>query len=354
MKNNIFHDFSQELKDIKYALDQSSIVVFTDVNGIITDVNDKFVEESKYSRKELIGQTHSLINSGFHPKEFFQKLWNTILSGKVWHGEVRNKSRDGKFFWADTTITPLFNEKGKIKGFLAIRNDITAKKMLDQKKDEFISVASHELKTPLTSIKAYGEIIRDRFKKYDDLLLNKYLKRMNQQINILGDYVDDLLNVNKIQSGKLVLRKEKFDLGELITEIKENTEETNSEYKVITHISEIKVTADRGKIGQVISNLVSNAIKYSLPVKEIVITSEIKDQEAVISVRDFGIGIPKKLQSKIFDRYFQVEGLDRNKYGGLGLGLYISEGIVKLHGGRIWLESEEGRGSTFYFSLPII
>lgn len=343
-----------ELTRIKFALDQSLIVAVASKSGIIESVNDKFVEISKFTRKELLGKTHSVVNSKYHPKEFFKNLWDTILSGSVWHGEIRNKTKTGNFFWVDTTITPFLDENGQPKQFIAILNDITQRKKLEQKKDEFISIASHELKTPLTSAKAYAQVLKRRFEKINDKPSLTFINRMNEQMDRLTDLVFDLLDTTKIQQGKLVLRLTKFNLKDLIKEVINDIAEISSECQ-INYINgkDCNLTADQDRIRQVITNLLINSVKYSPVKSRIIVKSKVINSTATVSVQDFGIGIPPDEQSKIFNRFYQVRKTKPEHDTSMGLGLFISKEIITRHGGSIRVESREKKGSTFYFTIPI-
>lgn len=224
---------------------------------------------------------------------------------------------------------------------------------LENKKDEFINIASHELKTPLTTLKAYAQIMSRSIQNNDISKLNIYSQRMNKQLDILQDYVNDLLDVNKIQAGKLVIRKQDFDIYNMMEEINDQMQEILPEYKLsITPIHQI-ITADKERIEQVLVNIITNAAKYSSRSKEINVKIQKNNHDIEISVQDFGIGIPKNKQLKIFDRFFQVDKVKGINTGGLGLGLYISKSIIDQHNGKIWVKSVEGKGSTFYFTIPL-
>lgn len=342
-----------DLQNLKYALDQSAIVAITDKGGKIEYVNDQFIKISKYTKKELVGKTHRIINSKYHEKEFMHNLWDIILSGKIWRGEIRNRTRHGKYYWVDTTITPLLNENGKPEKFIAIRYDITKRKELERQKDEFIGVASHELKTPVTSLKAYVQVMHKRFMEKNDLASAKYMGKMLNQINKLSTLIQDLLDITKIETGKLQFHEEYSNINELATEVIEVMQLTTDKHLIIKR-GEVhkKVYADSERIGQVITNFISNAIKYSPDSERIIVKLFSNSKEARICVQDFGVGIQKEKQAKIFERFYRVTGAKEDTFPGLGLGLYISTEIIRRHNGKIWVKSKEAKGSTFCFSLP--
>ncbi len=239
---------------------------------------------------------------------------------------------------------------------IAIDNSILFKKIQNaiSLRDEFISVASHELKTPVTSIKVYSQALHKHFEKKDDISMSKHFIKMNNQIDNLLNLVNDLLDASRIEHGKLELRKELFDLNSLIRETAlEMQETTRLKIEILGKIQK-KVYGDRYRINQVIVNLLSNAIKYS-PNSNIIkihLTSE-KDV-AVVQVQDFGIGIDKTQLSHLFKRFFRVSDPKLKTYPGLGIGLFISNEIIKRHNGNMTVVSQKGKGSIFSFTIPFL
>lgn len=348
------NDDLKELKYIKYALDQSAIVAITDKSGMIEYVNDKFVEISKYSREELIGKTHRVINSKFHPKEFFKDVWDTILDGNVWRGEIRNRAKDGSYYWVDTTITPVLDESGIPKKFIAIRSDITKRKELEQQKDDFIGIVSHEFKTPLTSLKGYVQFLEKRFLKQKEQVSAEYLSKMDNQITKLVSLIEDLLDVTRNELGELHYNLEVFDLNELVRDTIESLSLSESNHTLVRQGKiDNQLFGDRDRIGQVLTNFISNATKYSPEADRVIIEVAQKEKQAHVTVTDFGMGIASEEHEKIFQRFYRAKGSGIG-YPGLGLGLYISAEIIRRHNGEIWVDSSEGKGSTFGFSLPVI
>ena len=232
--------------------------------------------------------------------------------------------------------------------------NITERKELEQQKDEFISIASHELKTPVTSIKAYAQILQEGFEKLKDKRSAELLEKMNGQVDRLTTLIIDLLDFTRIEGGKLKFRKESYNLNELITEVVEEMQRTTKNHKIVLELDKpVQLWGDSYRTGQVITNLLSNAIKYSPNAKKIIVRSKASKDNITIFVRDFGIGIGKDHLNKLFTRFFRVSESTLNTFPGLGLGLYIAAEIVKRQGGTIRVKSSKGKGSTFYFSLPI-
>lgn len=221
-------------------------------------------------------------------------------------------------------------------------------------KDEFLSIASHELKTPVTSLKAYTQILHKRFLAQGDVETANNLGKMDGQLNKLNGLISDLLDVSKIEAGRLKFNERLLDIDDLVTEITEEMQRTTTKHSIVIEgTTKQSVVGDRERIGQVLINLLSNAIKYSPDSEKIIIKRELVKNNILISVQDFGVGIPKESQSKIFGRFYRVGGPKREIFSGFGLGLYISAEIVKRHGGKIWVESSDGFGSMFCFTLPL-
>lgn len=239
--------------------------------------------------------------------------------------------------------------------------DISERKKAEKQKEDFMGIISHELKTPVTSVKAYAQILEARFRKAEDTASAEMLGKMDRQLNKLTSLIIDLLDVTKIDAGELQFREEFFDFNTLIEEIVEEMQPTTVRHKIISKLPVTRsVYGDRDRIGQVVTNFITNAIKYSPNSDRIVISTIVDSENITLRVKDYGVGIAKEDQLKIFERYYRAGGLNQNTYPGLGLGLYISAEIIRRQNGKIWVESEKGKGllagkqgSAFYFSLPI-
>jgi PAS domain S-box-containing protein len=233
-----------------------------------------------------------------------------------------------------------------------VQKDIQQRIEADKKKDEFISIASHELKTPVTSLKAYTQILQMTFDEERNHSASDLLSKMNKQVDKLTGLIVDLLDITKIDKGEMVFDFEDFDFNDLAKEIAEEMQRTTDKHTLKLQLSgEAKIKGDRNRLSQVLINFISNAIKYSPRADEIIITSAFNNTTLKVCVHDFGIGIPKEEQSKIFKRFYRVSGKNNHTFPGLGLGLYISSEIIKRHSGKIYFESVEGKGSKFCFEI---
>ena len=318
----------------------------------ILDANPFMEELLGYPREELFGK--ELFEIGLHKDEqanqdAFRKLQENHY---IRYEDLSLKTKTGERREIEV-VANLYEEEDKQIIQYNIR-DISARKKLERQKDEFISMASHELKTPVTSLKGFLNLLQRRLTSPEDEKELHYLARMNAQVHKLTKLINDLLDISKMQTGQLIYRQERFDLDALVQEIVENIQGTTQTHPLLLEgQTQAEAFGDRDRIGQVLINLLNNAIKYS-PQASTVVVRVAKDQNnALVSVQDFGIGIAKEHQQKIFERFYQVTDPEERTYPGLGIGLYISLEIVKRHGGQIWVESKKGEGTTFHFTLPL-
>ena len=235
--------------------------------------------------------------------------------------------------------------------------DITERKQLEQQKDEFISIASHELKTPITSVKAYAQILGQRFRKIDDLKSAQLAEKMDLQLDKLTSLIGDLLDVTKIEAGRIQFNESYFDFNKVVNVIVEDLQRATIKHRIVKELQpSATVYGDQDRLGQVITNFITNAIKYSPQADKIIVKTTVDKTKLTLGVQDFGLGLSKVDQAKVFERFYRVSGSDQNTYPGLGLGLYISSEIIQRHNGRIWVENKKIKhenGSTFCFSLPL-
>jgi PAS domain S-box-containing protein len=282
-------------------------------------------------------------------------LAKTLSLGKpITHEEFVIEKRYGKKAYIEANASPIRNSRGEIIAAAEILSDVTPQKELELRKDDFINMASHELKTPLTSMKLYLTVLKKQLANHTEAKSQKILASIIYQTDRLQDLVSDLLDVSRLETGKLSFTKELLPIDTLI---KDTIEELQSSIdgKTINFTSSgsLQVHADKFRLYQVLTNLITNAAKYSPNKGTIIVQLKKQKDAAVVSVQDFGIGIAKEDQKKIFDRLYQASSATVKTYPGLGMGLYISREIIKRHKGRIWVESSLGKGSTFYFSLPL-
>jgi two-component system phosphate regulon sensor histidine kinase PhoR len=236
---------------------------------------------------------------------------------------------------------------------LLAMQDITEQHVLQQRNDSFMSMASHELKTPVTTIKTLVQILQNRFGKNGDKVLAEYLEWMGQQTEQLTQLVTDLLDVSKIKADKFELEEKTFDFDPLALELVTSCQFLSLQHTIVIQgKTNARISGDRNSIGRVFTNLLVNAIKYAPGTDKIIVTLSHTKSGVCVAIQDFGIGIAANHKEKIFQRFFQVDNENGQKFSGLGIGLYISEAIVTQHKGRIWVESDEGSGSTFFFTLP--
>jgi len=233
-----------------------------------------------------------------------------------------------------------------------VKKDNEERIEVDKKKDEFISIASHELKTPVTSLKAYTQILQSTFDEEHNNHAVEMLSKMDKQVDKLTTLIVDLLDVTKIDKGELVFEMQEFDFNQLVKETAEEMQRTTKSHKISLELHPCDpIVGDRDRIGQVIVNFISNAIKYSPDGQQIIIKTFCENNKVQLSVQDEGIGIPTEEHENIFRRFFRVSSKSNYTFPGMGLGLYISSEIIKRHAGRIFFDSDDGKGSTFYFEI---
>lgn len=473
-----------ELFNQRFAMDQHAIVSITDTRGVILYVNDKFCDISGYSREELIGKTHQIVNSKTHDSEFFRDLWTTISNGHVWHNEVCNRARNGKIYWVDSTIVPFLEDTGRPYQYISIRTDITERKRMAEKiiasekqyrnliesvrevifqmdnegrlmflnpawedithfpieetlgrsfldfvhhddidqavaifkklcdyditaykgelrfydkrgqfrwieltiqseveestnqlrftgtlndvterrriaqlQSEFVSVVSHELRTPITSIRgALGLLDSGMAGPIAEAPL-KLINIAHKNSQRLVTLVNDILDMEKLMAGKMSLNMDCINLISLVElAIESNNayaQTYNTKFVLCERPPEAMVTADADRLMQVLSNLLSNAAKFSPPDRAVEISIVIIDDQAKVSVRDYGSGIPAEFRARIFSAFAQADSSDTRKQGGTGLGLKISKTLIEKMDGKIDFESELGAGTCFWFCLPL-
>jgi len=338
--------------DIKFALDQSSIVAFTDAKGIITSVNEKFCEISKYSREEILGRDHNILNSGFHSKEFFKNLWRTIGSGNVWKGEIRNKAKDGTFYWVDTTIVPFLNDQGKPYQYLAIRNDITERKRTEEvlhRQDKLAAVGqlaagvAHEIRNPLTSMKGYAEFLQLDEKDPERL---EFLRIILDEIERVNTIVEDFMVLAKPKAVELEEKNVVPVIKNVVSLLEFEARKKNVRLTFDCNQDIIQIECDENRLKQVFLNFIKNGIEAMPNGGELHVKTIIHDNNVQISIQDTGVGISKEKLKKLGEPFYTT------KKNGNGLGLMVSFKIIESHNGKVFVESEPNKGTTFNILLP--
>jgi PAS domain S-box-containing protein len=341
----------KSLDEIRYALDQAAIVATTDQRGIITYVNDKFCEISKYSRAELVGQDHRIINSGYHPKPFMRDLWRTIAQGHVWRGELRNRARDGSIYWVDTTIVPFLDGHGKPRQYLAIRSDITQRKVAEGQLREqaalahlgqLAAVVAHEVRNPLAGLRAGLQVLDGRLA---DLRDRDIVAAMIQRIDGLNDKVNDLL----LYARPKPPRVQPLDLEPVLREAASAAAAATGHAGPAVQIDvpvALHVLADADMLRAALLNLLMNACQAGGSAA--VEVSAFRERTLCrISIGDRGAGIPESIRDRVFEPFFTTRAT------GTGLGLAIVRRLVELQDGAIALLERPGGGTVADVTMPL-
>lgn len=362
------------------AVEQSNVVtVLTDKKGVIEYVNPRFTEVTGYSKEEALGQNPRLLNSGIHKVEFYKDLWDTITSGNDWRGEFYNKKKNGEMYWESSQISPIKDSRGEITHFVAFKEDVTERKRMEiellgakkaaeeasRSKSEFLANMSHELRTPMNAIIGMTELVLDTQVTEEQ---REYLNIVRQSSNSLLSLLNDILDLSKIEAGKMVLEPIPFklreSLGETARTLGHQAHKKNLElvYYIDSEVPE-QLIGDVGRLRQVVVNLIGNSVKFT-EAGEIVLKIEILEtlpEDKIVLhflISDTGIGIPEEKQGAIFEKFSQADTSTTRKYGGSGLGLPISASLINLMEGMVWVESpavfphfcKSGPGSTFHFT----
>jgi len=359
----------KELKNLSIAIEQSAnTIVITDLEGIIEYTNSKFNKETGYTAKETLGKNIRILNSGKQPKEYYIELWQTITKGKVWKGEFHNKRKNGESFWENVTISPIKNEQGHIINFLAIKEDITAQKTAEQAliiakekaeesdrlKSAFLANISHEIRTPMNGILGFASLLKRPHLTGEKQ--QEFIEVIEQSGTRMLNLINDIIDISKIEAEQVEVNIKELDINAQCENIysffKPETDSKGLQFlhKKYLHQEKTIIKTDKDKLLAILNKLVKNAIKYSKQ-GSIEFGCTRKGEHLEFFVKDTGIGIPQKRQKAIFDRFVQADISDRDALEGAGLGLSISKAYAEMLGGALWVESIEGKGSTFYFTI---
>ena len=344
---------TKQLADLKRALDHAAIVAITDVSGRITYVNDKFCEISGYSHDELLGQDHRIINSGYHSKEFIRDMWRTIAHGRVWHGELRNRAKDGHFYWVDTTIVPFLDERGKPYQYIAIRSEITARKAAEEQLvrqaalaqvGEMAAIVAHEVRNPLAGIKGAIQVLMSRRQATEDVTV---MRDIVARIDSLGELINDLMVFARPRAPRF----DTLDLRALLEQAIELVRRDPAGAEVeIALVGQTAVLIGDGELirATVLNLLINGAQALSGGGGgRIVVRTIVTDETAVIEVADNGPGIPAAIRGRVLDPFFTT------KARGGGLGLPIAKRTAELHGGSFDLACPQSGGTVVTLTLPV-
>jgi PAS domain S-box-containing protein len=338
------------LEELRHALDAAAIVAVTDQRGIITEVNDKFCEISQYSRAELLGQDHRVVNSGYHPAEFMRELWRTIARGRVWRGEICNRAKDGSFYWVDTTIVPFCDGRGKPRQYLAIRSEITQRKaaearLADQaalaQLGELAAVVAHEVRNPLAGLRGTLEVLRPRLG--DGRPERDVVQAMIDRIDVLNAKVSDILRFARPQAPVLGA----VDLEPLCREAVQSARAAigAAAPELVVAVQPVAVQGDAEMLRAALLNLLLNACQSGADRVEL--TAAGSDGECRIAVRDNGTGIPQDVAARVFEAFYTT------KKSGTGLGLPIVKRLTELQGGRVSIKPRDGGGTVAELTFPL-
>lgn len=321
-------------------------------NGQFTELNEVFEKITGFKRADWIGKSYKELT---HPDDvpFAQKKFEEGIKGNTSEAyELRIKTSLGKYITAEFRSKPR-NIDGKVDGKLGIFRDITERKREEKQQNYMLGIASHELRTPLASMKVSTQIMKKKFANTKNEIYLTYVEKIENQINKLTKLISDLLDIERIKAGKLEVIYEIFYFDKLAKEIVDELQSNYQHKFIIKGQTGRYIKADRGRIGRILTNLLTNAVKYSPGKKKVIITLSSNIKSVTVCIRDFGIGIPKTNLEKIFEPFYQANTDDKKKIPSIGLGLYISSELAGVHNGKIWVESESGQGSSFYLNLPI-
>jgi two-component system CheB/CheR fusion protein len=344
--------YSQEqLEELRYALDQAAIVAITDQRGLITYANDKFCEISGYSREELIGQDHRIINSAYHPPAFMRTLWRTIAHGQVWRGEIRNRSKVGEHYWVDTTIVPFVDDSGRPRQYLAIRYDITARKAAEAKLREqtalaqlgqLAAVVAHEVRNPLAGIRGSLQVIEGGLPRdaQERPVIGSIIRRIDQ----LSRSMEHLLLYARPQRPMLRPVPVSAVLAEVVMNTRAALGDACPDITIAGH--EISLSADPDMLRAVLLNLLLNACQAGgrNPVH---LETKSANGRGAIRILDRGPGLPSHIRERLFEPFVSARA------GGTGLGLAIARRLTEAQGGTISLADRDGGGTQAELVFPL-
>ena len=361
--NNLDRKVAEQVRDLaKFRLaveSASDHIVITDPEGVILYANPAVTRITGYSREEVLGKKAGGRDlwGGMMPPELYKDMWRTIKTErKTFFGELLNRRKNGDVYEAMASITPII-EDGKIIFFLGMERDVSKDREVDRAKTEFVSLASHQLRTPLTAISWYAEILLDETNTNINPEQKDQLETILKSSHRMTDLVDTLLNISRLEMGTFTIDPGVVDVVVMANDVLEELQLDIAKkcLDIVKNVSQERVdmVADPKLLRIVFQNLLSNAVKYTQEGGTILVTIEQQEDEYLFSVSDTGFGIPKKDQPLIFNKLFRADNAKQQGVEGTGLGLYITKTIVEKSGGKIWFESEENKGTTFLITFPL-
>ncbi len=357
----------ESLLKLSKAVEQSpASILITDINGKIEYVNRKFTEVTGYEANEVIGKYPRLFSSGFHSKEFYKNLWETVKSGQQWRGELLNKKKSGAFYWEAVSISPVKNNKDEIKYLLAVREDITQRKLIETElrvskdraekaeklKSEFLAQMSHEIRTPINIILNYNELLREEIENKLDEETVSYFDRIDLASKRIIMTIDAILEMSALQTGTYEVKPKFIDIAKNVLEnvyleYKSGADDKNIMLELNVNTSNTTIKGDEFSMRKIFTYLVDNAVKFTREGKVEIIVNESGNKDMQVIVKDSGIGISKEYQPKLFSLFSQEEQGYSRGYEGNGLGLALVKKYCELNNASIEVKSDKGIGSEF-------
>jgi PAS domain S-box-containing protein len=379
--HSIVHDVTEKKKAekqislISKSLEQSPVsVVITDPSGKLQYVNTKFTKITGYTFDEAIGKNPNILKSGEQSDNFYKLMWQTISSGKEWSGELHNRKKNGELYWESVVISSLVDSNGKITNYIGIKEDITERKRMLQElvtakekaeenerlKTAFLHNISHEIRTPMNAIIGFATLLDTPNLSEDQII--QFTETILESSNQLLLVINDIISIATIEAGQEKTDLKDLNLNELCNRVfeqfvfKAHARKLEFQFQTELTFNQANIKTDETKLLQVLNNIIGNAMKFTKKGK-VIFGCKLKQNEDEQSdieffVKDTGIGIAPDMHDEIFKRFRQVESTTTRRYGGSGLGLSISKAYIELLGGKIWIESELNKGSTFYFAIP--
>ncbi len=380
---------AEKIRRLSYAVEQSPVeVIITDIDGIIQYVNAKFTENTGYTKEYAVGRKTNMVRSGQTPSQYYENLWETLQEGKHWTGEVLNKRKDGTLIWQLLSVAPMYDPDGIVRNYLATKENINERKKAEEElaqhrdhlqdlveersrelitardeaekankaKTEFLSSMSHELRTPLNGILGFAQLLEMNRKEELTKTQGDYVYQILKAGQHLLDLISEILDLAKIEAGKLTIHSSHVDVSQIIREstalVTKMADEKNVTVTNMITLTDISIIGDATRVKQTVVNLLSNAVKYNREGGEVMISAEVRDDKRLaLSVRDTGHGISEEQMDDLFTPFNRL-GVEGQNVEGSGIGLTITKKLMQMMGGDILVESEKDVGSTFTLLMP--